>query len=156
MNIFLLDHDIKKCARYHCDKHVIKMILEYTQILCTVCNLNGIQTPYRPTHKNHPCVQWANTSMENWQWLKKLALALNREYRYRYAHQSDHASATVIKTLQKPPLPHLGLTEFPQVMPEQFQIKDNPVEAYRDYYVQMKRPFATWTKRKPPRWWRSH
>jgi len=28
MNIFVLDTDTKKCAQYHNDKHVIKMILE--------------------------------------------------------------------------------------------------------------------------------
>jgi len=31
LNIFYLDCDIKKCAQYHCDKHVAKMILEYAQ-----------------------------------------------------------------------------------------------------------------------------
>lgn len=33
MNIFVLDLDITKCAEYHCDKHVVKMILETTQLL---------------------------------------------------------------------------------------------------------------------------
>jgi hypothetical protein len=28
MNIFVLDWDVKKCAEYHNDKHVVKMILE--------------------------------------------------------------------------------------------------------------------------------
>jgi hypothetical protein len=28
MNIFFLDFDTNKCAKYHCDKHVVKMILE--------------------------------------------------------------------------------------------------------------------------------
>jgi len=28
MNIFFLDTDTKQCAKYHCDKHVVKMILE--------------------------------------------------------------------------------------------------------------------------------
>jgi len=28
MNIFLLDKNPEKCAKYHCDKHVVKMILE--------------------------------------------------------------------------------------------------------------------------------
>ena len=35
MNIFILDKDIEKCAQYHCDKHLIKMILESAQLLCT-------------------------------------------------------------------------------------------------------------------------
>ena len=35
MNIFILDEDIDKCAEYHVDKHVVKMILESAQLLCT-------------------------------------------------------------------------------------------------------------------------
>lgn len=35
MNIFVLDKDPKKAAQYHVDKHVIKMILESSQMLAT-------------------------------------------------------------------------------------------------------------------------
>ena len=35
MNLFYLDEDIEKCAQYHVDKHVSKMILEAAQIICT-------------------------------------------------------------------------------------------------------------------------
>ena len=35
MNIFYLDHDQKKCAQMHTDRHCVKMILEYAQLLCT-------------------------------------------------------------------------------------------------------------------------
>ena len=35
MNIFYLDHDVNKCAEMHNDKHVVKMILEYAQLLST-------------------------------------------------------------------------------------------------------------------------
>lgn len=34
MNIFYLDSNIEKCAKAHCDQHVRKMLIEYTQILC--------------------------------------------------------------------------------------------------------------------------
>jgi len=35
MNIFYLDPQPRLCAQYHCDKHVVKMILEYAQLLST-------------------------------------------------------------------------------------------------------------------------
>lgn len=35
MNIFYLDDDPKKCAEMHCDKHVVKMIIEYAQLMST-------------------------------------------------------------------------------------------------------------------------
>ena len=40
MNIFILDENIEKCAQYHCDKHIIKMILESAQLLCTAHWIN--------------------------------------------------------------------------------------------------------------------
>lgn len=153
MNIFLLDKDIKKCARYHCDKHVIKMLLEYAQILCTVCNQHGSKTPYKSTHQHHPCVKWAGASRQNWLWLRRLVLALNREYRYRYARKQDHAAAAVVKQLTVPDLPRHGLTAFPQAMPKQLRNSQDPVMAYRNYYCQMKSSIATWKKRRRPKWW---
>ena len=35
MNIFYLDKDPKIAAQMHCDKHCVKMILEYAQLLST-------------------------------------------------------------------------------------------------------------------------
>ena len=35
MNIFFLDPDPDTCAQLHCDKHNVKMILEYAQLLST-------------------------------------------------------------------------------------------------------------------------
>lgn len=62
MNIFVLDYNPKLAAQYHCDKHVVKMILESTQIVCSVANELGIETPYETTHYNHPCTVWARES----------------------------------------------------------------------------------------------
>lgn len=154
MNIFILDRTIKKCARYHADQHVVKMILEETQILCTVLNENGATTPYRSTHVNHPCVVWAGESRSNWKWLQKLTLFLNEEYQYRYGATSDHRSAAIARDLPLPAIPDRGLTEFVQVMPERYRINGDPVQAYRDYYVGEKSGFARWSRRRTPRWYR--
>ena len=35
MNVFYLDPDPVKCAKMHVDKHVVKMIVEYAQLLST-------------------------------------------------------------------------------------------------------------------------
>lgn len=154
MNIFLLDHNIQKCARYHCDQHVIKMLLEYTQILCTVLNLNGKTAPYKPTHQKHPCVLWAGSSLDNWIWLKELTHALNQEYKYRRDTVRNHASFEVTKKLKLPfGLPKLGLLEHPQVMPEQYRVPGDPVLAYRNFYILDKSRFAKWSKRKKPFWY---
>ena len=35
MNIFYLDSSASQSAKLHCDKHVVKMIVEYAQLLST-------------------------------------------------------------------------------------------------------------------------
>lgn len=154
MNIFVLDRDIDKCARYHCDKHVVKMILESAQILCSACYLAGEKAPYAPTHLHHPCVKWAAQSRENWCWLKRLAKALNDEYQYRYQHLHAHKAYRAIRRLTPPNLPRLGLTPFVQAMPKQYQNPDDPVSAYRAFYAAEKSRFASWTRRRVPAWYR--
>lgn len=154
MNIFVLDNNIDKAVEFHTDKHIVKMILESAQMLCTVLHLNGIDAPYKKTHAKHPCTIWANRSLENWMWLKEFALKLNKEYKYRYGKDVDHKSATVVMNLPTPNLPSLGLTPFAKAMPDELMSIENPVEAYRQYYMQEKRHIAQWTKRPTPYWWR--
>lgn len=155
MNIFYFDEDIDTCARYHCDTHVIKMILESAQILCTVSWMHEISAPYRPTHQKHPCVVWSNESLANWRWLKDLACALNQEYQYRFNPINNHRSYDVIQSLIEPPLPLIGLTKRPQVMPLEYQ-NASPVEAYRRYFARCKSHLAKWTKRSAPEWYLMH
>ena len=155
MNIFILDEDIETCARYHCDQHVVKMILESTQMLCTTMNKRGVKTSYKPTHENHPCVLWLDQSYANFLWLKSLALALNAEYRFRYGRDKDHASVRVIRELEPYTYCDTGLTPFAQVMPDIYKTDLNPVLAYRAFYVGEKLSFAKWTKRPAPPWIRS-
>ena len=157
MNIFILDHDINRCARYHCDQHVSKMILESVQIICTALNTHGFETPYRSTHARHPCVLWAGASQENILWLTRLATALNREYRYRYRSDRDHASIAVLGEIPSlagfEGFQRRGLTDFAQAMPECYRVPGDPVAAYRAFYRGEKASFARWTRRRPPHWW---
>lgn len=111
------------------------MILESTQILCTVLAKTGVDTPYRPTHKNHPCTLWAEESLDNWLWLLDLTMALNSEYMYRFNRKTSHKSAIVAQSLVFPEITPIGLTERPQAMPEKYRIPDDPVSAYRQYYL---------------------
>jgi hypothetical protein len=152
VNIYVLDTDIDACARFHCDRHVVKMVLESAQMLCTVLFEQGVDAPYRPTHRRHPCTLWAGRSLSNWLWLRELGLALNREFRYRFEKDRDHASTIVIRGLPRPPIPDLGLTEFAQAMPEKYRVPGSAVRAYRAFYVAEKGHFARWTRRPEPGW----
>lgn len=153
MNIFILDTEITLCAQYHCDRHVNKMILESVQILCTVLNKRGFDTPYKPTHAQHPCVLWADQSYDNFRWLAELTDALNREYRFRYQKDRDHASMRVLAEIMRYRYESQGLTEFAQAMPDKYKVKGDAVAAYRAFYLGEKYHFARWTRRPAPGWW---
>jgi len=93
MNIFFLDRSPIKAAKYLCDKHVCKMIIETTQILSTVIRLHaeergitlfGSEDLYQITHRNHPCIKWARKSVHNFNWLVTHGLGICSEYRTRY------------------------------------------------------------------------
>ncbi len=152
MNIFVLDNNIKKCAEYHCDQHAIKMILESVQLLCTALNKKGFKTPYKSTHIKHPCVLWVEESYDNFKWLSQLAYALNDEYKYRFDKENNHQSISILKEIQHFEYPRKGLTPFPQAMPDKYKIENDPVAAYRQFYLAEKMHFARWTKRRVPIW----
>ncbi|AEY00653.1 hypothetical protein GU3_04480 [Oceanimonas sp. GK1] len=152
MNIFILDNNIERCAEYHCDQHVVKMILESVQILCTALNKKGFETPYKSTHVKHPSVLWVEASYDNFQWLTRLTEALNAEYRYRYRKDTDHKSMPVLAQIQQFQYPAIGLTEFAQAMPDQYKVPGDAVQAYRNFYLGDKMKFARWTRREIPHW----
>ena len=152
MNIFLLDDDIERCAQYHCDQHVVKMILESVQILCTVLNKMDLETPYKSTHKNHPCVLWVGDSFDNFLWLKDLTLFLNDEYRYRFDKPINHRSIDILKSISGYRYARRGLTPFVQAMPNEYKIPGDAITAYRHFYIAEKQCFARWTRRDKPDW----
>lgn len=152
MNIFILDLDPIKCAQYHVDRHVVKMITEYAQMLSTASRLSGIDIGYKITHQNHPCTKWTRMSLSNWLWLKNLARCLNDEWKFRYEHTVNHKSYNVIESLPVPNIPELGLTPFAICMDNEFKLNNDPVESYRNYYRKSKSHLFSWKNRAVPTW----
>jgi len=126
MNIFVLDYNPVKAAQMHCDKHVIKMVLESVQLLCSVHHItsNRSDIPYRLTHKNHPCSIWVRKSYSNYIWLLDLTRALLDEYTYRYGKK--HACERVYDwcAINLPNIEDKGLTDFALAMPDEFKCDD--------------------------------
>ncbi len=151
MNIFVLDNNPKTCAEYHCDKHVVKMILETAQMMSTVLRKQGIDAGYKKTHQNHPCTLWLGESLGNWKWLNKMVFWLNEEYKKRYGHDKNHKSFDVIQSLPEPDYTENDLTEFALAMPDSCK-KETAVESYRDYYKTEKRGICTWKGVSAPLW----
>lgn len=159
MNIFYLDSDPVVAAQYHCDKHVVKMILESSQMLCSAhrvlsgndfCDERGF---YKLAHKNHPSTKWARESYVQYRWLYNLYESLLTEYTKRY--EKSHASGRLREELEVCPT-NIGTESFkqpPQCMPEQYKIHGNSVQAYRNYYIGDKSRFAKWAYTDKPYWW---
>lgn len=156
MNIFVLADDPIIAAQHQCDKHVVKMVLETAQMLCTVASRYVDDVPYRPTHKNHPCTLWAGTSRANWEWTIQHGLALCAEYTFRYG--KTHKSEVIIKWCSNLNLKfdQEQLTPYAQAMPDQYKCSD-AVKAYRAYYIGEKQRFAKWQKQRlNPSWWNNY
>jgi hypothetical protein len=156
MNIFYLDKDIDKCVQFHCDKHVVKMILEYAQILCTAqreLDSNANSLLYKATHKNHPSSLWARETSDNYIYLYNLFVGLSNEYTYRYS--KTHLTYSKLKDLLYVVPKNIPIGEFRepfQCMPEEFR-SDNTVQSYRTYYKSKQKSFdMKYTNREAPEW----
>ena len=175
MNIFYLDRNPQICAKYHCDKHVVKMILEYAQLLSTAHRLcDGIESRrssksgksqvrvwkldderenilYLAAYINHPSNVWTRSTSENYMWLFQLWYHLCKEYEKRY--NKVHSSYTQLSSFLFSLPNHIpeGLeTPIPLCMPNEYKTED-PIIAYQTFYKKEKNKFATW-KNGVPHW----
>jgi hypothetical protein len=180
LNIFYLDNNTDTCSRMHCDKHVVKMILEYAQLLSTAHRvLDGSPTIelsatgrkvkrwrlddsdmdsrlFAATHINHPCAVWARQSSENYLWLADLLWHLSLEYRHRYGREHSVWERCLRELKYRLPknIATGPFTDPPQAMPDEYKASDT-VTAYHNYYRGAKRRFATWKHRDIPAWFDS-
>ncbi len=156
MNIFVLDHDLETCAKYHVDKHVVKMITEYNQLLSTACHVLNIHIDgiYRKTHVNHPCAIWVRQNKNNFKYLIDLNKELLKEYTFRYG--KIHAGARLIPLFESilHLLPEGELESHPLCMPDDSKINSDVVLSYRQYYINHKNNIARWKNRDTPFWWK--
>jgi hypothetical protein len=183
MNIFYLDPDPVICARQHCDKHVVKMIIEYAQLMSTAHRVldghefegrtaNGRRIKrffhpdpymqehlYKVAHLNHPSTRWTRLSKENYEWLYRMWTELCKEYTYRYGkiHESQRKLEGV---LYYAPL-NIGNVPFTEPTPAMKAyphciVEGDSISSYRNFYWEDKREFAKWTKRDKPEWWKKY
>lgn len=140
----------------HNDKHCVKMILEYAQILSTVhARYNSHNdSMYKPTHKNHPSTLWAGDSKAHYQWLYDLLVELCKEYTHRYGKVHKVEWSGILAALKAPPsnIPFAGYVYPPQCMPDECKLIGQTIAAYRKYYIEKKASFSKWTNRMIPDW----
>ena len=176
MNIFYLHNDPKTCAEYHVDKHCVKMILEYAQLLSTahrvldgtlsdvishsgrrkkVYTLNDSRDGilYSATHVNHPSAIWVRQSEQNYRWLFTLFCELLKEYTHRYGKL--HACERLVTTLGKPPKNidmDKQFTEPTPAMPDDYKVAGDSIQSYKNYYLGDKQRMFSWKNRSVPSW----
>jgi len=173
MNIFYLDHDPIKCAEMHVDKHCVKMILEYAQLLSTAHRVldgtllvgisdkgrkstswilpdNRNDTLYKATHLNHPSAIWVRQSDKNYSWLFEMFQSLLEEYTYRYGKK--HACEKLVWALEVRPnnIPRGHFTEPTPAMPDHYKVAGDSIQSYKNYYLGEKSHMFVWKNRQTP------
>ena len=178
MNIFYLHENPIQNAKWHIDKHIVKMPIEYAQLLSTAHRLldgemylgktaigrnikrwrlhdEREDILYKASHINHPSAVWVRESIENYFQMYKLYMAVLAEFTNRYG--KIHGSSKPSIALIRPPknIPMVKGTQLPQCMPEICKVKNNPILAYRNYYIVEKNSFASWKNREIPEWFQT-
>ena len=174
MNIFYLDSDPQTCAEMHISKHVVKMIIEYAQLMSTAHRvIDGYEeiekryvhgslparyrntkvwrltdardtTLYKATHMNHPSAIWCRQSEANYAWLYKMWVNLLEEYTYRYG--KIHACSKLLEPLKDAPknITQKPFTPPTPAMPDDVKVPGDELASYHNYYNKNKRGFASW------------
>lgn len=174
MNIFYLHKEPEVSAQLHCDKHVVKMIIEYAQMLSTAHrmvdgeqyyglskngrriarwrhpNSNLENVLYKASHINHPSAVWVRENAIQYQYMYDMFTALCDEYTYRYGkvHMTDSKLRDVLNNIPDN-MPLGDWREPPQAMPDDVK-SESSLDAYHKYYREYKKSFAKWTNREVP------
>ena len=176
MNIFYLHKEPQQCAEMHCDKHVVKMIVEYAQLLSTAHRvLDGHETIgksqsgrkrkvwklsderdvslYKATHINHPSAIWVRHSMWNYAWLSDLLLWVCTEYTHRYGkvHKVEASGLLKMLLINLPKnIKDVPFTEPTPAMPDEYKVDGSSVQSYHNYYNGAKQKLFSWKSRNIP------
>jgi hypothetical protein len=142
MNLFLLSLCKKACADHICNKHLIKMILETTQMAYSVQQGNGDEEyvaifkkellldgliMYKMTHAKHPLNLWARYKKKHYDWMVLYGLELCRVYTTRYkkihkceAHLNKLKEKGFVACKMDVEIPEKGAKAYKNI-PEEFE-----------------------------------
>lgn len=162
VNFFYLDNNPSKCAKYYCDKHVLKIPIEIAQILSKIHHILKTKIDYQKIYANSKVVKetlgpylWTLTSLDNYIWTCNLGLELINEYKYRFGKTTHKTEIVLLYLIENPPpIEQRGITPF--IMTNKYDmfqfISSNPITNARYNYAEMKCSNDKWTKRTKPLW----
>lgn len=169
------------------DKHVVKMPTESCQMLHTnslyflfweahgrepsLKELKGFHKEshfsymMKPAMLNHPSTIWARKNKANFMWLYNHAVALCKEYSYRYG--KTHGTESRIQDSFTFSYDEDELSPVSIAMADEYRLDrdayfaENPnlsdwdfvIDSYRNYYIKAKYKFASWKGRDNPSWY---
>ena len=172
MNLFALDTDPVIAARYNCNIHCNKIFLEAVQCLTNCFPLSVL--PEMPktkageirsySHYNHPICKWVrqNKANLNWTLIHTRKLEEERIFRGMKLHFTSHTFQWIVDNLDKMMyLPEGSLTPISPAISHDKICRQKIVnfdqksfvEQYRWYYI-FDKPFAEWTVREVPSWFK--
>lgn len=177
MNIFYIETDPYKAAQSMVDRHVVKMVLETSQLLSTAHRLldgeeyvgqskTGRKAKrwrlpderedvlYSATHINHPSAVWCRQTNNNYTWLYCHFEGLLNEYTYRYGKTHKCANPNFAAALSQVPnnIPVGPLTPVTPAMLDEYKVGVDSLASYRNYYKVGKTHLHKYTKREMPEW----
>lgn len=178
MNIFALSRCPVESAEQMIDKHVVKMPTESCQMLHTNClyflfwNCHGREPSLKelkefhkeshfnylmkPAMLNHPSTIWARQTKANFMWLYNHAIALCKEYSYRF--KKKHGAEKRILDSFTFSYDEEDLTPVSIAMADEYRLPEEKhtwdfvIRSYRHYYREGKWSFAYWLRRDNPDW----
>ena len=178
MNIFALSKDPREAAQQMIDKHIVKMPTESCQMLHTNSlyflfvsahgrepTLKELKEFHRESHfqylmkpamLNHPSTIWARQNKANYMWLYDHAIALCKEYTFRYG--KVHGTESRILDSFTFSYEEDDLTPVSIAMADEYRLPqkthswDFVIDSYRHYYLEGKWEFAFWKKNRRPDW----
>ncbi|QDP51859.1 MAG: hypothetical protein GOVbin4206_26 [Prokaryotic dsDNA virus sp.] len=179
MNIFALSKCPVEAAQQMIDKHIVKMPTESCQMLHTnslyflFWNCHGREPSLKelkefhkeshfsymmkPAMLNHPSTIWARQNKANYMWLYNHALALCKEYTFRYG--KIHGTEKRVLDSFTFSYEDEDLTPVTIAMADQYRIPQEKhtwefvIKSYQQYYLEGKWKFASWKKNRTPTWW---
>lgn len=156
MNLFILHENPIRAAEMHCDKHVIKMILETAQMLSTAHHVYDSSIKhlvYKNAYPNHPCTKWVCKNNRNYEWAYVLFARLCEIYTANTGktHKSWETIGPLLAVVPNK-MPTGGRTKFALAMPDKYKRKHDPVASYRAYYCYEKARFAKFNYNEQPKW----
>lgn len=99
MTLYLLDPTPRRCAKYHCDRHLNECLESTVVDLCDAVMSNGYNRSWmwEKVDESSDFGQWLKTSYVNWHWAYLVCEELYDEYRHRNGFDANHTAGDMLE-----------------------------------------------------------